>query len=236
MMDILAFPLLVPLLPPGKKKFNLVALPAWFPLTVESPPFSQSFFILCKWTYFLRQRHTLSLLQKEMMVQSTLLRCIRKASLNSLGAPDEPATPQFTDLSPHLLKIKLKSLWLFLRFDGQKAVSYKTGFLISLPHHCPKSCFLFSKKTEVISQNHRFSELQRAFVSQRKKGQKRWRTHSRSHVKAKGRTRVTTQDSWHPDFCFSFPSLAEKPYRPLPSLPHNIPGWGVPQYSGFLAQ
>ena len=48
MMDILAFPLLVPLLPPGKKKFNLVALPAWFPLTVESPTFSQSFFILCK--------------------------------------------------------------------------------------------------------------------------------------------------------------------------------------------
>ena len=51
MMDILAFPLLVPLLPPEKKKnttINLVAFSPWFPLTMESPPFSQSFFILCK--------------------------------------------------------------------------------------------------------------------------------------------------------------------------------------------
>ena len=115
MMDILAFPLLVPLLPPENKTkqnktINLVAFSPWFPLTMESPPFSQSFFILCKRTCFLRQKYTLSLLQKEMMVQRTLLRSIRKASLNSLGAPYEPASPQFTDLSPHLLKIKLKSL------------------------------------------------------------------------------------------------------------------------------
>ena len=178
MMDILAFPLLVPLLPPENKTkqhktINLVAFSPWFPLTMESPPFSQSFFILCKRTCFLRQKYTLSLLQKEMMVQRTLLRSIRKASLNSLGAPYEPASPQFTDLSPHLLKIKLKSLWLFLRFDGQKAVSYKTGFLISLPHHCPKSCFLFSKKTEVY---HRTTDFQSckgpSFIRGRKKPQK----------------------------------------------------------------
>jgi hypothetical protein len=80
-------------------------------------------------------------------------------------APVCPYKPVSAELLPYLLKIKLKSLRLLLGLDGQEAVSYKTESPISLPFQSfQKLNFLFWRM-RAISQDCRFSELERTLES-----------------------------------------------------------------------